>query len=119
MGKSQPQCPACPTGHASDGAILRIINGAVTLINVRDKLLDQSLTEARTWREIPMAVIREDNNEGRGFAGKNQFIDYIHCTKPNPLILCIGLTMQKVEDRVTLLCFFIIAWRQIDQVFLR
>ena len=46
----------------------------------------------------------------------------IHCrhrAETNPLIVRVRLAIQKIEDRVTLIRFFVIAGRQVDAKLLR
>ena len=64
-------------------------------------------------------VIREDNNEWNGFPSENQIINDIDRAETNPLIICVGLSMQKIKDRITLIRFFVVTGRQIDSEILR
>jgi hypothetical protein len=94
--------------------VVTVWKSAICGIDVRDKFLDQPLAKARSRRQVPVAVIRKDNDEWHRFPRKDHLIRRLSSPNTDPLIVCVGLSMQEIKHRVALLGLFIVAGRQID-----
>jgi hypothetical protein len=92
---------------------------SITRVNIWDDVFSKSLAKTCAGREVPVPVVREDNDERLCFTGEDQIINSSDRTEANPLIGGIGLSVQEVEDGVMCIGLFIVAWRQIDEIRLR
>ena len=91
--EAQTQCPACAARHPSDGALVSIGDRPVVLVNIWNEIIHQALTKARSRWQIPIAVVREDDDQWYRFTREDQVIDHIYYAKADPLIVGIGLPM--------------------------
>src|SRR5574341_160995 len=92
---------------------------AEVFIYIRNQYIYQPLAEARAGRQIPVAVIGEDDEKWRGPPGGNQSVGHIDRAKADPLVVGVGLAMEEIEDRIAQVRPLVVAWRQIDNEFLR
>lgn len=63
---------------------------------MRDEVVHKPLTESRAGREVPVAVIGEDDDEGLCFAGEDECVEGIYRAQTNPLVGGVGLSVQEV-----------------------
>src|ERR1043165_1383154 len=88
-------------------------------VDVREKILHQSSAKARTRRQIPIVIIRENDDKRNRLTRLDEGIDDSYRAQANPLIVSVGLPVQEIKDRITLIRFFVVAGREIDPELLR
>ena len=98
--------------------MIPIWDRSIGFIDIRNQAVDESLAEAGACFGIPVTVIGEDDDKGLSFSGTKQFVDYFHSAESNPLIGGVGLSVQEIENRITLIRLFIVTGWEVDGIFL-
>ncbi len=65
----------------------------IIVIDVRDDLVHQALTKARTGRCIPVPIVGKDKDERKRLAGEDQLIRCADRAEADPLIVGGGLSV--------------------------
>ncbi len=60
--------PAAATGQATQGSVVAVCKGAIVRIHIWDDQAEQTNPKPGSGIEIPISVIREDNNERKAFS---------------------------------------------------
>ena len=85
--------------------VLAVSQGAIVLVDIRDKGIDQTITETAAGRHIPVAVIRKNQDQGHSSARVDQdSVCCFRCFKLDRFVVHIGLPMEHKKDRIFLPC---------------
>ena len=71
-----------------------VCEGAVVFVNIRDHVIDESISKAGTGCRIPITIIGKDHDERRGLLGMDKSVCDGGRAESHPLILIVGLSVK-------------------------
>jgi hypothetical protein len=106
--------PTAAAGEAAEGAMGSVWEGAIVGVDKGDEGVDKAVAKASAGRDVPVAVVGEDDDEGSGLAGVEEVIGEGGSADAYPLIVGVGLSVEEVEDGIALAGLLGVAGGQID-----
>ena len=94
--------PAAAAREPADSSILSGRAGAVSFVNVRNKLFDKRLREAALGRLAAITLVRHHDDQGRDLAGSNQPVGSLVRADAVPLLIREALPMDQIKHGVAL-----------------
>jgi hypothetical protein len=119
-GHAELKGPAAATRKSANGSVRTVCGGAEVAVNEGDDVVEHILAEACALLDVPVAVFGENDDEGHGLPGVDEFICRGRRADANPLlagrIWVSGkrLSVEQVENGVTLFGKLFVAGRQVD-----
>lgn len=110
----QLQCPACAARHSANSAVTRVGDGAVGFVDEWNQIVREACAEGCPCGGVPVAIVREYDDEGHRFPAHDEVIERVRCAEANPLVGGVGLSVQEVKDGVVFVGMFLVTRRQVN-----